>query len=65
MFFNSYFIHLIHIELFEAFLIIGNKHIQSIQVYIIFREVLVHNEISKIKIIDRRTVKIENYWPLH
>ena len=57
--------HLIHIELFEAFLIIGNKHIQSIQVYIIFREVLVHNEISKIKIIDRRTVKIENYWPLH
>ena len=40
------------------FIVIGNKHIQSIQVYITFRQVLVHNDNSKVKTNDRRTVQI-------
>ena len=46
--------------LFEMFIVIGNKHIQGIQVYIIFRQVLVHNDNSKVKTDDRRTVQIGN-----
>ena len=43
------------------FIVIGNKHIQGIQVYIIFRQVLVHNDNSKVKTNDRRIVQIENF----
>ena len=46
--------------LFELFIVIENKHIQSIQVYIVFRQVLVHNDNSKVKTNDRRTVQIGN-----
>ena len=47
--------------LFEMFIVIGNKHIQGIQVYIIFRQVLEHNDNSKVITNDRRTVQIGDY----